>query len=176
MAATLSLDWHELLWYLEGGMCGSHLRWSIYSQFVNDVFPQLNERERECVYAYAKRDLEEKIIYMEEYPRECFMQLLARFNPANQYRVVMRGKDIKQTADNAYLWKGKYYIGWQRYCGEEYIKKIEQKPYRKCMNDRCEMHKQCLRYTDWEEGDKMLDNSLPAAWFCKKCDFLIEKQ
>ena len=46
MSAKLTLDRFELIWYLQGAMSGSHLRWSIYEDFVNIIYPQLNDDER----------------------------------------------------------------------------------------------------------------------------------
>ena len=54
---TLTLDWHEILWWLSGAMSGSHLRWSAYEDMVNRVWPQCTEQERRCIFLIMRRDL-----------------------------------------------------------------------------------------------------------------------
>ena len=54
---TLKLNYHEVLWWLQGGMAGSHLRWSVYEDMVNKVWPQCSEKERYCLWFYMRRDL-----------------------------------------------------------------------------------------------------------------------
>lgn len=54
---TLTFDWHEVLWFLQGAMQGSHLRWSAYEDMVNRVWPQCTEQERRCIFLIMRRDL-----------------------------------------------------------------------------------------------------------------------
>lgn len=54
---TLNLDWHEVLWWLQGAMSGSHLRWSAYEDMVNRVWPQCDEQERRNIFWIMRRDL-----------------------------------------------------------------------------------------------------------------------
>lgn len=54
---TLNLDWREVLWWLQGGMAGSHLRWSVYEDMVNRVWPQASEQERRNMFLIMRRDL-----------------------------------------------------------------------------------------------------------------------
>ena len=54
---TLTLDWHETLWLLQGAMSGSHLRWSAYEDMVNRVWPQCSEQERRNIFFIMRRDL-----------------------------------------------------------------------------------------------------------------------
>jgi len=54
---TLTLDWHEILWWLSGAMSGSHLRWSTYEDMVNRVWPQCTEQERRSIFFVMRRDL-----------------------------------------------------------------------------------------------------------------------
>ena len=54
---TLSLDWREVLWWMQGGMAGSHLRWSVYEDMVNRVWPQCTEQERRNIFLIMRRDL-----------------------------------------------------------------------------------------------------------------------
>ncbi len=177
MAAILTLDKFRLMWLCEGAIGKSHLRWDIYDMMVNDVWPQLNEAEREFIYAYVKRDLSWHFEgeFVDKTPHEYFMQMLARYNPANQYRVTVKdGRKKAQIVEDAYLYDGKYYIGWQRYCAPEYIKEVERKPYNKCTNRFCNARNLCLRNIEHEVGDELLrDNS---DWACEKCDFIIEKE
>ena len=54
---TLNLDWCEVLWWMQGGMAGSHLRWSVYEDMVNKVWPQCSEQERRNLWLIMRRDL-----------------------------------------------------------------------------------------------------------------------
>lgn len=105
---TLHLDWREVLWYLQGGMAGSHLRWNVYEDMVNKVWPQCSEQERRNIFTIMRRDLgyhwrpsdwngykdmtatDEGEWRDEIYDKEPwfeFRQVLARFNPDNQYAI-----------------------------------------------------------------------------------------
>ena len=124
---TLNLDWREVLWWMQGGMAGSHLRWSVYEDMVNKVWPQCSEQERRNLWFIMRRDLgscwrpdgwsgfdiatahgegEWKpaaavLTYSDDKrydpakpitdltPWMYFRQVLARFDPENQYAVTM---------------------------------------------------------------------------------------
>ena len=124
---TLNLDWHEVLWWMQGGMSGSHLRWSVYEDMVNRVWPQCSEQERRNLWLIMRRDLGsywrpdgwsgfdlanahgegewkplkgyvidredangKPVAYiMDETPWMYFRQVLARFDPENQYAVTI---------------------------------------------------------------------------------------
>jgi len=124
---TLNLDWHEVLWWMQGGMAGSHLRWSVYEDMVNKVWPLCSEQERRNMWLIMRRDLGshwrpdgwsgfdlatahgegdwkplkgytidredadgKPVAYiMDETPWMYFRQVLARFDPENQYAVTM---------------------------------------------------------------------------------------
>lgn len=174
MAATVTLDWHELLWWLQGGMSGSHLRWSVYEDFVDRVWPQLDDKERENIYTYAKRDLSWHFEgdHVDETPHQYFLQLLARFNPANQYVVTLKASRGKRMKKEAYLWNGKYYVDWKRFCATVYIVKVEQKKYQRCGNGMCKYKDRCMRYVEYTGGDLFMFGDLRST---SKCDFFIEK-
>ena len=113
---TLNLDWREELWWMQGGMAGSHLRWSVYEDMVNNVWPQCSEQERRNLWLIMRRDLgsywrpdgwsgfdlanahgegewkPESEIF-DKTPWMYFRQVLARFDPENQYAVTMRYPD-----------------------------------------------------------------------------------
>ena len=128
---TLNLDWREVLWWMQGGMAGSHLRWSVYEDMVNKVWPQCSEQERRNLWLIMRRDLGsywrpdgwsgfdlatahgegdwkplkgyvidredadgKPVAYiMDETPLMYFRQVLARFDPENQYAVTMPVND-----------------------------------------------------------------------------------
>lgn len=130
----LNLDWHEVLWWMQGGMAGSHLRWSVYEDMVNRVWPQCSEQERRNLWLIMRRDLGswwrpdgwsgfdlatahgegewkplkghvidredadgKPVAYiMDETPWMYFRQVLARFDPENQYAVTMRVHNQKE--------------------------------------------------------------------------------
>lgn len=53
---TLNLDWHEVLWWMQGGMAGSHIRWKVYEYMVNKVWPQCSEQDRRNLWFVMYRD------------------------------------------------------------------------------------------------------------------------
>lgn len=103
----LELGWREVLWWMQGGMAGSHLRWSVYEDMVNKVWPQCTEQERRNIHYIMERDFgtywrnsegdwkPESEIF-DKTPREYFRQVLARFDPDNQYAVTMRVHNQKE--------------------------------------------------------------------------------
>ena len=130
----LSLDWREVLWWMQGGMAGSHLRWSVYEDMVNKVWPQCTEQERRNLWLIMRRDLGSywrpdgwsghshmcdkgegpwkaddngyaidrskpndmpKQVISDLTPWMYFRQVLARFDPDNQYAVTMDVKSEK---------------------------------------------------------------------------------
>ena len=127
---TLNLDWREVLWWMQGGMAGSHLRWNVYEDMVNKVWPQCSEQERRNMWFVMRRDLgycwrpdgwsgfdmatahgdgewkplkgytidrEEPdgkpVEYIiDETPWMYFRQVLARFDPENQFAVTLKAE------------------------------------------------------------------------------------
>ena len=101
---TLTLDWREVLWWMQGGMSGSHNCWDVYKDMVNRVWPQCSEQERRNIHYVMGRDFgtywrnsdgewkPESEIF-DKTPWMYFRQVLARFDPENQYAVTMRYPD-----------------------------------------------------------------------------------
>ena len=129
---TLNLDWRDVLWWMQGGMSGSHLRWNVYEDMVNRVWPQADEQERRNMWLIMRRDLgtwwrpdgwnghshmkdkgeglwkaddnglaidhndpdgKPVQVIHDLTPWMYFRQVLARFDPDNQYAVTMWVKD-----------------------------------------------------------------------------------
>lgn len=173
MGATLKLDRFELLWFCEGFVGKSHLRWDGYKRMIEDVFPQLSEDERECIYTYAKRDLSWHFegSFVDETPHSHFKQMLARYNPANQYRVTLKNGCKKEVVD-AYKWDDRYFAGMNKFCADEYITNIEHKPYKKCNNGFCASREICMRYKDEIDINDPTFNG-NGNFACGKCDLII---
>jgi len=112
---------------MQGGMSGSHLRWNVYEDMVNKVWPQCSEQERRNIWLIMRRDLGswwrpdgwsgsdlatahgegewkplkghtidredadgKPVAYIiDETPWMYFRQVMARFDPENQYAVTM---------------------------------------------------------------------------------------
>ena len=187
---TLNLDWREVLWWMQGGMAGSHLRWNVYEDMVNRVWPQCSEQERRNMWLIMRRDLgtywrpdgwnglshmkdkgegpwlptepdmsdigDTRLIdCVGEYPKRSgrwitdktpwmyFRQVLARFDPDNQYEVTMKAdskharnelirmgltKSAKQGffRIRTYKWQDEYRIDWSRRCAEDAIVNVEK--------------------------------------------------
>ena len=127
---TLNLDWREVLWWMQGGMAGSHSRWGVYEDMVNRVWPQCSEQERRNMFLIMRRDLgtywrpdgwnghshmqdkgegpwkidvdgydtligfmadgDYNLAISDTTPWLYFRQVLARFDPDNQWAVTMR--------------------------------------------------------------------------------------
>ena len=178
---TLNLDWREVLWWMQGGMAGSHLRWNVYEDMVNRVWPQCSEQERRNMWLIMRRDLgtywrpdgwnghshmQDKgegpwkpaagmLTYSDDQrydptkmitditPWMYFRQVLARFDPDNQYEVTMKAdskharnelirmgltKSAKQGffRIRTYKWQDEYRIDWSRRCAEDCIINVEK--------------------------------------------------
>lgn len=174
MAATVKLDRFKLMWLFEGAAGKSHLRWDIYEMFVNDIWPQLDEQDREFIYTYIKRDtswLWTNITGLDETPHKYWLQVLARYNPANQYTVTVHHDSLGTETCDCYLWDGKFYINFTSYCAPEYITKKKRKPYKKCSNTLCRAKDLCLRYLERKGNDKKINHNV---WACNNCDLIIE--
>lgn len=109
---TLTLDWREVLWWMRGGMTGSHTCWGVYEDMVNKVWPQCDEQTRRNMHYIMRRDLgywwrptgwsgyklpttgegewlPENEIH-DTTPWLRFRHVLARFDPGNQWAVTLR--------------------------------------------------------------------------------------
>ena len=186
MSATLTLDSKELLWLLEGAARGSHLRWDVYEIFVNKVWNQLDYDERESIYTYAKRDLSDIFEgqYADRSGKERFEQMLARFNPSNQYKVYVNKEPGELDKERwptmcgknpyveCYKWHGEYKPDWRGYVPDDIIKRVEKVRYRTCTNDCCMARLECNRFLDYQKGDEILDD----IGHCKKCEVFIENE
>ena len=121
---TLNLEWREALWYLQGGMAGSHARWGVYQDMVDHVWPQCSEQERRNIFLIMRRDLgylwrpdewnghahmtdqgegpwRDEADITDLTPWMYFRQVLARFDPDRQYAVTLRA-DSRKLADRVY--------------------------------------------------------------------------
>jgi hypothetical protein len=116
---------------MQGGMAGSHLRWSVYEDMVNKVWPQCSEQERRNLWLIMRRDLgsywrpdewsgfdlanahgegewkpaagvltykddkryDTRKVITDLTPWMYFRQVLARFDPDNQWAVTLRTPD-----------------------------------------------------------------------------------
>ena len=175
MPATLTLNKFELLWFLESVVSGSHLRWGGYEDMVNTVWPQLSESECEVIYTYAKRDL--LGIVRVGSSEEHLTQVLARYNPSNQYNVRVKKGDGYETIKGAYLYQGHYYVNWYRYISDELVACAERMPFRTCGMDSCPFAKECRRRffkgTFGTQEEELQISEIPASSGAR-CDFFLD--
>ena len=136
---------------MKGGMSGSHLRWSVYEDMVNLVWPKCSEQERRNMFLIMRRDLgtywrpdgwngharmtekgegewKPADEIFDRTPWERFRQVLARFDPDNQYEVKMRLKSTKERyfTVRAYLWDGEYRVDWSRRCDYASVAEVKK--------------------------------------------------
>lgn len=161
---TTNLDWHDIIYLMEGCAGGSHLRQGIWQRAVDEFWKKLSDDERKVIYWIAKRDITERFFYelhgepQTSFGYDDFAEFLARFNPSNQYRVTMdgevSGKHIHEVVD-AFLWarsddakdtQARYHTGFTRFCASEYIVETEHKPYQCCGFNNCPLKDNCARY------------------------------
>lgn len=163
-----NLDQFDILHWMEGCAIGSHLRQGIWERAIDEFFPKLTQRQRETIYTYAKRDLSRNFTSFDgipHYAADIFNQFLARYNPANQYRVTAEREGEKETSD-AYKWKGKYYISSKVWISPDYITEIKHKPFDMCGSIMCSVHDTCARYKPNVERLRYYDH----------CDMYISKE
>lgn len=161
---------------MHGCAIGSHLRQGIWQRAVDEFYDKLTVKERLCVYMYAKRDLTEIFVPKRlrngnpyrHFGHEYFFQFLACYNPANRYKVHMKGVVDGKKYDkwvNAYWWNNRYYTKFNSYCAEEYITEtMADEDFEKC-GLACMWHEKCARYSEGAENIGMYANS--------KCDWFI---
>lgn len=161
---TTNLDWHDIIYLMEGCAGGSHLRQGIWQRAVDEFWAKLDQEERDNIYWIAKRDITERFfheLFGEQHTSfgyDDFAEFLARFNPSNQYRVTMdgevNGKHTHEVAD-AFLWARSddakdtgacYHTGFNRFCAPEFIVQTEHKPYKRCGCNNCPLHGNCARW------------------------------
>lgn len=121
----VELDIFEMYYLLESCIRGSHLRSSTIFRFVDDWYELFTKEQREKLYYDTLR-----LIYDNNFVPciQCCGAdkiFMSRFNPKNQYMVtVSNGRETKTV--NAFKMDNKYYVKSNRFCAEEYIKKIEK--------------------------------------------------
>ena len=150
---------------------------------VNDVWIQLGDTEREWLYTYAKRDFAE--YFKSDIPdAKYFNQMLARYNPTNQYKVFVKGARKASEYDKArfptlkkrkpylecYKWDDKYYANWCCRVADDLIKEVEHLKFRTCTNDCCMNRDTCKRFVFHKKGDDVVERNIP----CKVCSLYIE--
>lgn len=121
----VELDNFEMYYLLESCLRGSHLRSSTILRFVDDWYDLFSKEQREKLYYDTLR-----LVYDNNfvpYTQCCGADtvFMARYNPDNQYRVTVSDGRETMTVDS-FKMNNKYYVKSNRYCAEEYIKKIEK--------------------------------------------------
>lgn len=121
----VELDIFEMYYLLESCLRGSHLRSGTILRFVDDWYEMFSKEQREKLYYDTLRLVYNN--FFSPFASCCGADtvFMARYNPDKQYRVtVSDGRETKTV--NAFKLNNKYYVKSNRYCAEEYIKKIEK--------------------------------------------------
>jgi len=110
-----------------------------------------------------------QVIFCKNISRSCVNGTIAKVSSLSEDTITVTLKD--GTEVDAYRWDGHYYVGWQRYCADDAIVRIERKPYTMCRNPLCRNNTDCVRFTQRKEDD-VAD---PNIWITDKCDLLISE-
>lgn len=122
---NVGLDIFEMYYLLESCLRGSHLRSRTILRFVDEWYELLTKEQRDKLYYDTLR-----LVYDNNFVpcSSCCGSdkiFMARFNPDNQYKITLsNGRETKTV--NAFKLNNKYYVKSNRFCAEEYIKKIEK--------------------------------------------------
>lgn len=165
----------DILTWLEGCAAGSHLRQGIWQRAVDEFYPKLSPTERMFLFTYAKRDITGNYIPRKDYTpvgSEDYFNFLARYNPANQFKVSLEGmvdgKRSKETV-NAYFFNGNYHIKFNQFCALEFVKDVQPiGEYERC-NTPCIWHEECARYARYA-------NINFNQYLQSRCDWFINKK
>lgn len=122
---NVGLDIFEMYYLLESCLRGSHLRSRTILRFVDEWYELFTKEQREKLYYDTLRLVYDNHFVPFESCCGADTIFMARFNPDNQYKITLsNGRETKIV--NAYKLNNKYYVKSNRYCAEEYIKKIEK--------------------------------------------------
>ena len=130
----IELGLNEMFYFLEGCLCGSHLRSDSVRRFTDEFYDKFSEGERARLYNWVLRNR-----YNGEFKRDSAMcgedmMFMDRYNPNNQYEVTL----VDETVWRAFKSKGKlsiykpeehkdnYYINSTHRIPEENIKLVKK--------------------------------------------------
>lgn len=122
---NVGLDIFEMYYLLESCLRGSHLRSRTILRFVDEWYELFTKEQRDKLYYDTLRLVYNN--YFSPFASCCGADkiFMARFNPDNQYKITLsNGRETKIV--NTFKTNNKYYVKSNRYCAEEYIKKIEK--------------------------------------------------
>lgn len=121
----VELDMFEMYCLLESCIRGSHLRSGTILRFVDDWYELFTKEQRDKLYYDTLRLIYDNNFVPCDSCCGADKIFMARFNPKNQYMLtVSNGRETKTV--NAFKMNNKYYVKSNRFCAEEYIKKIEK--------------------------------------------------
>lgn len=121
----VELDMFEMYCLLESCIRGSHLRSGTILRFVDDWYELFTKEQREKLYYDTLRLIYDNNFVQCDSCCGADKIFMARFNPKNQYRVNV-SNGIETNTVNAFKMNNKYYVKSNRFCAEEYVKKIEK--------------------------------------------------
>lgn len=121
----VELDMFEMYYLLESCLRGSHLRSGTILRFVDDWYELFTKEQREKLYYDTLRLVYDNNFVPCDSCCGADTVFMARYNPDNQYRVTVSDGRETMTVDS-FKMNNKYYVKSNRFCAEEYIKKIEK--------------------------------------------------
>jgi hypothetical protein len=108
----ITIDYFEYLVLIDTSWCDSTiLRSSILQKTIDVWYDKLNADQRKGVYVYLKR---------KECDQNIHDQILARYNPDNQFKVTVNYKGDVSTID-CYSFEGHFYKNRTSFVADEYI-------------------------------------------------------
>lgn len=108
----VNLDIFEMYYLLESCFRGSHLRSDTIARFVDEWYGLFTPEQRKNLYEWILRD-----IYNGKFKPDSILcgadkVFMARYNPDNQYSVILKGKG---KGFSAFLMNDRYYINSRTY-------------------------------------------------------------
>lgn len=123
----VDLNKFEMGYLLDACLRGSHLRADTIERFVDEWYRNMTEEYRMSLFEWSVR------LSYAWAGHNCFepqssccgrdIIFMKRYHPDNQYQVTLKHGEKEDTV-RAFKMDGKYYVGCNRYCADEFITNV----------------------------------------------------